>query len=265
MSSLQLSRRRFLTLPLILAVGPVAAALARTESGRLRYECDIGVLYNALRYRMTGTVDERIDYAGGRYEVKVEGQGAGIANRAEASGLLRDGRWAPVIGKSWAKVAGREGQAELGYDHGRRVVRYHSRSETFFLGRLRIVDDVVAFPAGAHVDDMVSAILNHADGHWLPQPGGALETHMVRRRRAPRERSEETAGEYRAEIVPLVLKLLPGLVDGKRTALLDLTGFSNWALPDRPARIVLEADGRPEVVTARLMYGTTFTLRFGAS
>ena len=264
MSSLQLSRRRFLTLPLILALQPVAAALACAEPGRLRYECDVGVLYNALRYRMTGTIDERVDHAGGRYEVKIDGQGSGSANRAEATGMLREGRWVPLLGRSWVRIAGREGRAEISYDHERRVARYRSRSETFFLGRLRVVDAVVAFPLGAHVDDMVSAILNHADGLWLPQPSGVLETHMVRRRRAPREGSEETAGEYGAEIVPISLKMVPGPVEGKRTALFDLTGFSTWALPDRPARIVLEADGRPETVTGRLMYGTTFTIRFGA-
>ncbi|MGH7332458.1 MAG: hypothetical protein ACREKS_06855 [Candidatus Rokuibacteriota bacterium] len=264
MSSRQLSRRRFLTLPLILTLEPVAAALARSESGRLRYECDVGVLYNALRYRMTGTVDERIDRAGGRYEVRIEGQGTGFDNRAEASGVFRDGRWVPLRGRSWAKIAGREGRAEISYDPDRRVAHYRSRSETFFRGRLRVVDDVVAFPVGAHVDDMVSAILNHADGYWLPQAGGVLETRMVRRRRAPREGSEETSGEYRAEIVPVVLKLVPGSGDGKQTALFDMTGFSAWALPDRPARIVFEVDGRPEVVTARLMYGSTVTIRFGA-
>jgi hypothetical protein len=249
----------------MLALGPVAQALARAESGRFRYECDVSVFYNALRYRMTGTIDERVDHAAGRYDVRIEGQGSGFENRGEASGTLRDGRWVPLLGKSWAKIAGREGRAEISYDHERRIAQYRSRSETFFLGRLRVVDDVVAFPVGAHVDDMVSAILNHADGHWLPEPGGVLETRMVRRRRAAKEGSEETSGQYRAEIIPVVLKLLPGPADGKRTALFDLKGFSTWALPDRPAQIVFEADGRPEVVTARLMYGTTFTIRFGGS
>ena len=264
MSSQEVSRRRFLTLPLIMALQPVAVALAGIQSGRLRYECDVGVLYNALRYRMTGSVDEQVDQVAGRYEVKVEGQGSSVANRAEANGMLQDGRWVPLLGTSWVKIAGREGRAEITYDHQRRVAHYRSRSETFFLGRLRVVDDVVAFPPGVHVDDMVSAILNHADGHWLPQPGGVLETHMIRRRRTSRDATEETGGEYRAEIVPLVLKLVSDPVDGKRTALLDLSSLSNWALPDRPARVVFEADGRPEVVTGRLMYGTTFTLRFGA-
>jgi hypothetical protein len=249
----------------MVALQPVAAALAKVDSGRLGYECEVGVFHNALRYRMTGTIDERVDQVEGRYQVRIEGQGSGVANHAEASGMLRDGRWVPLLGKSWAKIAGREGRAEISYDHQRRVAHYHSRSETFFLGRLRVVDDVVAFPPGAHVDDTVSAILNHADGYWRPAPGGVLETRMVRRRRAPREGREETSGEYRAEIVPLVLTLLPGLVDGRRTALVDLTGFSTWALPDRPARIVLEPDGRPAVVTGRLMYGTSFTIRFAAS
>jgi hypothetical protein len=265
MSSARLSRRRFLTLPLVLALEPVAAALARAESSRFRYECDVAVLYNALRFRMTGTIDERIDRAAGRYHVTIEGKGSAFANRAESSGMLRDGRWVPLLGRSWGKIAGREGQTEISYHHDRRVARFRSRSETFFLGRVRAVDDEVAFPGGGHVDDMVSAVLNHADGHWRPEPGGVLETHMVRRRRAPREGSEETSGEYRAEIVPVVFKLVPGPSAGKRTVLFDLTGFSTWALPDRPARIVLEADGRPEVVTARLMYGTTFTLRLGTS
>ena len=192
----------------------------------------------------------------------MEGRGSGVENRGEASGILREGRWVPLLSKSWVRIAGREGRTDIGYDHERRVAQYRSRSETFFLGRLRVVDDVVAFPAGTHVDDTVSAILNHADGHWLPEPGGVLETRMVRRRRAAREGSEETHGEYRAEIVPVTLKLVPGPGGGKRMALFDLTGFSSWAVADRPAEIVFEAGGRPEVVTARLMYGTTFTIRF---
>ena len=33
---------------------------------------------------------------GGRYDVRLVGEGAGIANRVESSGRWQDGRWAPL-------------------------------------------------------------------------------------------------------------------------------------------------------------------------
>src|SRR5262245_62925186 len=111
MSSTPLSRRRFLTLPLALLLAPVSRALADADGRRTTYAADAKLLYGALRYRVAGSIDERVDRAAGRYEVKMEGQGTAFANRAEASGALVDGRWAPVQNRSGGKIGGREGDS----------------------------------------------------------------------------------------------------------------------------------------------------------
>jgi hypothetical protein len=262
MSSASLTRRHFLTLPLALLLAPLARGVAAGETRRIGYEAEASVLFGALRFRLAGTVDERIDREAGRYEVRVEGQGTSFSNRSESSGVLRDGRWVPVHSDSRVKIAGREGRSELDYDYARRAVQYRSRSESFFLGRLRVVDDVVPLPPGIHVDDTMSALLNHADGYWLPGPGGVLSTQVVRRQRMPREATEEVAGTLGAEIVPVKLTVENDGAGGARTATVDLTHLSSWALPDHPARVVFGPDGRPRQVTSRLMFGTSVTVRF---
>jgi hypothetical protein len=262
MSSAPPTRRLFLTLPLALLLSPIARALGDEGTRRMTYQTEANILYGALRYRLTGAVEERVDRASGRYEVRVDGQGTSFANRGESRGILRGGRWAPLRSASWVKIAGREGRTEIVYDPERRTAHYRSRSETFFLGRFRVADDVVPVPAGIHVDDTMSAFLNHADGYWLPAANGALETRIVRRRRDPREGIDETSGTYRAEIVPVVLRLADDRASGRRTAYIDLTHFSAWAQADTPAQIVFGADGRPERITAKLMFGTSITVRF---
>jgi hypothetical protein len=262
MSSRLLTRRRFLTLPLVLVFAPCARALGDGGSRRTRYEADASILYGALRYRMAGTVNERVDRAAGRYEVTVEGQGTSFANRADSQGVLREGRWTPAHSASWVKIAGREGRSDIAYDYERRLVQYRSRSETFFLGRVRVVDDAVALPPREHVDDTMSAVLNHADGYWQASADGVLRTRMVRRRRDPREATEEASGVHRAELVPVTLKLDRGEPGGTRTASFDLTHFSTWAIPGKPAKIIFGPDGRPQQVTSQLMFGTSLTVRF---
>ena len=262
MSSGSLTRRHFLTLPLALLLAPVARALGEGGARRTSYDAEASVLYGALRFRLAGSIDERVDRAAGRYDVRIEGQGTSFSNRGESSGMLREGRWAPLHSASWVKIAGREGRSEIAYDYERRVAQYRSRSETFFLGRVRAVDDVVPLPPGVHVDDTMSAFLNHADGYWRPGPSGALETRVVRRQREPREGVEETAGTVRAEIVPVTLNLDGEQAGGVRTVSLDITRFSAWALADQPARIVFGPDGRPQQLTSRLMFGTSLTVRF---
>jgi hypothetical protein len=260
MSSLP-TRRRFLTLALVPLLVP-GRALGDAVIRRTTYESDASILYGALRYRVAGTLDERVDRGAGRYDVKMEGQGTSFANRAESSGVLRDGRWAPLHGASWVKIAGREGNATVTYDHERRQVQYRSRSETFFLGRLRTVDDVVTLPPGEHVDDSMSAVLNYADGLWPPGPDGNLRTYTVRRRQDPKEATEESGGTHRAELVPVVLKLDHEQADGRRDAYFDLTHFSSWAVAGKPAKVVFGADGRPQKLTASLQFGTSLTIRF---
>jgi hypothetical protein len=260
--SRQLPRRLFLTLPLVALLAPLRRAFGEAEPRRTRYEAEASILYGALSFRVTGSILERVDRATGQYEVRMEGQGAGFSNRAEAGGTFLDGRWAPRRSRSWVMIAGREGQSDVAYDYERRVVHYRSRSETFFLGRLRVVDDLLSLPSGVHVDDTMSALLNHADGYWRPGPGGILETRVVRRRREAGEATEETGGIRHAEIVPVALKLEADPGGAPRSASFDMTHFSTWALAGRPAQVLFGVDGRPQRVTSRLRFGTSLTVRF---
>src|SRR2546425_3600980 len=238
MSRYSLSRRQFLTLPLALVIGPLADAAAEMEQRRAGYDADIGILYNALSLELVGTVDETVDRAAGRYQVTAIGQGARISNRIESRGIRRDGRWTPLQASGWFQVAGRESRSDVTYEWDRRVIDYHFRGETFLLRRLRVADDRVSVPDGLHVDDVISAVLNYADGLWRPEPDGAFHTHVVRRRRPENEAPDEVQRYYRAEIVPFVLKVAPDPETGKPTAQFDLSRFSSWGSEGRPGRIV---------------------------
>ena len=66
---------------------------------------------------------------------------------------------------------------------------------------------------------------------------------------------------YRAEFIPLVLKVGPDPESGKPTARFDMRGFSSWAREDRPARIVFAPDRRPELIESSLILGTSVTIR----
>jgi hypothetical protein len=260
MSREPVNRRDFLTLLL-------AGVLAPTGSGaepiaRLgTFAAEIGILYQMLTFQLTGDVQENVNRSAGRYDVRLNGQGDGIANRTESSGLLRDGRWRPLRGTSWFQVRGRESRLEIVYDYDRRIVEYHARGETFFRRRLRVVDDVVALPAGVNVDDGISALLNYREGHWTPGADGILRTHVVRRRRAADEGPDDVAPVYRAELIPLDLKIERDPTAGKLTALLDLSLFSSWARPEHPARIVFDSDRRPALITGSMILGTSVTIR----
>jgi hypothetical protein len=259
------SRRRFLLLALGLALGPVRAARAAIESRLGKFSADVGVLYGVLSFHLAGTIDERIDRAAARYEVQVRGQGDGIENAVDSQGRLHEGRWAPVRSRSRFLVQGRESTLDIAYDHAARRVEYHSRSETFFLRRVRAADDVVTVPDGAHVDDVISATLNYADGLWRAEADGSLGTYVVRRHRPTGEGADDVQRLYRAELVPFVLRVSPDAHTGRPTALFDLTRFSSWAREDRPARIVFGPDRRPETITTSLMLGTSVSIRFNWS
>jgi hypothetical protein len=255
------NRRNFLTLALALFLPPRLAAqpLARHSA----FVADVGILYQMLTFRLEGDVQESIDRVGGRYDVRVSGQGDGIANRIESSGVLRDGRWAPMRGESWFQVRGRESRVQVTYDYERRTVEYHARGETFILRRLRVVDDVVSLPAGVGVDDAVSASLNFREGRWTARPDGRLQTYVVRRRRSENEGPDDVAQAYRAELVPLELKIEPEPETRKPSALLDLSRFSSWARENRPARIVFDEERRPALITGSMILGTSVTIRLG--
>src|SRR5438132_10163432 len=262
MSRHLISRRRFLGLPLALFLAPVGAwpqewAAPASESRKGTYAADVGILYGLLNFRLDGELSEAIDRTAGHYQVTIAGEGDGIANRIESRGLRRGGRWAPLEGRSWFSVKGRESRSELRYDWAGRTVEYHFRGETFFLRRLRVADDVVRVPEGVHVDDSVSASLNYADGVWPARADGSYETHIVRRKRADDEGMDDVQQLYRAELVPFTLKVDADPVSGKPVALFDLTRFSSWAKNGEPGSVTFGPDRRPTLVSLPLVLGSS--------
>lgn len=266
MSRRLISRRDFLGLPLAFLLAPVGIWPARggaaptPDEPKRTYTADVGILYGLLSFRLDGALSETIDRAAGHYQVTIAGEGDGIANRIESRGLLREGRWVPLEGRSWFSVKGRESRSELRYDWARRTVEYHFRGETFFLRRLRVADDLVGVPEGVHVDDSISATLNYADGVWPPQVDGSYATHIVRRRRTENEGPDDVQRLYHAELVPFALKVDADPVSGKPTALCDLTGFSSWAKKGEPARVTFGRDRRPELMSMSLILGSSLKI-----
>src|SRR5262245_1264691 len=256
-------RRTLLGMTLAWALAhPRASAAAVTESRKGSFNARAALLYGALRFEESGAIDETIDRNAERYEVRITGRGSDMTTEIESTGALRDGRWAPLRFADRFVVYGRESRLEITYDYSQRVIRYQGRSETFLLRRIRVTDDTVAMPPGAHVDDVVSATLNYAEGRWPAEADGRLVTRVVRRQRIPGERPDDAEPRYRAELVPLELTVGPES-DGRATALLDMTRFSSWAREDEPARIVFGADRRPETITASLILGTSLAIKIG--
>jgi hypothetical protein len=85
----------------------------------------------------------------------------------------------------------------------------------------------------------------------------------VRRRRSDNEGPDDVAGSYRAELLPLELRIEADSETRKPSALLDLSGFSSWARRDRPARIVFDEQRRPALITGSMALGTSLTIRLG--
>jgi hypothetical protein len=261
MSSNAINRRQFLTFPLALLLSPLTVLGAEPQARKGRYAADVGILYDMLNFHLDGTIDEWVDRTAGRYRITVAGHGSSIGNRIESEGMLYEGRWAPVRSVAWFQVHGRESRSRVVYDYARRSIDYHAQAETFFLRRQRVVDDVVAIPEGMRIDDVMSAILNFADGRWPPHPDGAYRTHVVRRYRADNEGPDEVAKTYRGELAPFELRVTADPASGKPMAQFDLTRFSSWARQNRPARIVFNQQRRPELITTSMMLGTSVTIR----
>jgi hypothetical protein len=228
------------------------------------YTADVGILYEMLTLHLRGNIEETIDLVSRDYRVIATGAGPNIQNRFESRGVLRNGRWTPVHSESWFDVRGRQSRTEVSYDWSNRRIHYQARGETFFSRRQRVVDDVVLLPDGTHIDDVISATLNYADGRWTAQRDGIHRTLVVRRRRSENEGPDDVASSYRAEIVPLELKAVQDR-SGKPTALFDLSRFSSWAKPSEPARIVFTATRRPELITSSMILGTSVTIRFAVA
>lgn len=255
-----ISRRSLLAGALAWTLRPSRGLAAAIETRRGAVTARVSIMYGVMRFEQTGLIEESIDRPAGRYEVRMAARGDALTTEIESSGVLRDGRWTPILFRDHFSVYGRQASLEIVYDHARGTATYHGRSETFLLRRLRIVDDVVPLPSGVHVDDVLSATLNYAEGRWPPEADGSLVTRVVRRQRRPREGPDDVDAAYRAELVPFVLRLTtdPG---GKTTAVFDLTRFSTWAREDEPARIVFGADRRPESIDASLILGTSLAIR----
>jgi hypothetical protein len=263
MSMSLISRRHFLTLPAVLVFSTWQRAFAEGQITRGSYVADVGILYDTFSLQLRGSVEETVDRTAGEYRIVATGSGSGIANRVESAGILRNGRWAPVHSQSWFDVRGRQTRTAVSYDWRRRRIEYHARGETFFLRRQRVVDDVLTVTDRAHVDDVMSATLNYADGRWRADSDGTYQTLVVRRRLAENEGPDDVAASYRAEVVALELKAAPES-SGKAAALFDLSRFSSWAKPSHPARIVFGESGRPELITTSMILGTSVTIRFKA-
>lgn len=264
MSIPAIGRRRFLTLPLALLLAPLARSGAAVSQRTGGYAVDVGILYRAFTFQLTGTIDESVDRTAQRYHVVLSGRGPRIENRLESRGALRGGRWAPDLSTSWVQLLGRQSRTEISYDYARETVEYHARGETFFLRRLRVVDDLLRVPQGLHVDDVVSALLNYADGLWPAQDGGLFRTHVMRRHRADNEGADDVASAYRAELVPFEVKTSVDPETGKPVGIFDLTRFSSWARESSPARVVFGPRRRPELITTSMAYGTVLTIRMDA-
>ncbi|MBI3827852.1 MAG: hypothetical protein HY294_17830 [Candidatus Rokubacteria bacterium] len=262
MPSYHLDRRTFLTLPLALLLAPLQARAAEPGLRRGQFAAEVSMLFGALTFHLAGPLEERVDRAAGRYEVTLEGRGTGVSNRMESRGVLRNGRWAPVHVATTMDLVGRPLRSTIEYDYEGRRIEYHHRSETFFLRRVRAVDDVLSLPAGMHVDDAMSATLNYADGLWPSRPDGSFETHVVRRRRREGEGPDDVEKEYRAEIVPFQLKI-ERTEDAHPAGVFDLTRFSSWARQDKPGRIVFGRDRRPESIALGLILGTSISVKLG--
>src|SRR5262245_30700028 len=263
MSRLGLDRRQFLSLPLALFLAPLARAHA-SETHRVPYGVEVGLLYGTLVYRVEGAMTEAVDRSAGRYDVTIVGEGDGIVTRVESAGALGQGRWIPLRSRSFFSVKGRESRGEVTYDHARGSAEYHFRGETFFLRRLRVVDDVVPIPAGLLVDDSISAILNYADRLWAPRPDGSFLTHVVRRKLSANEGPDDVQTRYRAELAPLKLEVGVDATTKKPIAHFDLTRFSSWAKPDQPALVTFGPDRRPEHLSLPMILGTSVQIRLKA-
>jgi len=260
----QLDRRQFLTIGAVLLLGRPFGAAADAIVRRAKYAADVGILYDMLTLHLLGHIEETIDRQAGQYRVTAMGHGSSIQNRLESIGVLRAGRWKPTRSTAHFDVRGRQSETDVIFDWSKREVHYRARGETFFLRRVRQVNDVLSVPEGIHIDDVMTATLNYADKRWPTQEDGIHRTFVVRRRRAENEGPDDVAASYRAEIVPLEMKPMPD-PSGKPTASFDLSRFSSWAKPSEPARIVFSASRRPEMIATSMIFGTSVIIRFSTA
>ena len=157
----------------------------------------------------------------------------------------------------------RESWLSITYDYGRGFVDYRAVGHTLLLGRRRQVEDLVHLPAGRVVDDAVSAGLNFAAGHLERDAMGTYHMSLLRRTRPPGEGTDDVSpAGYRVEVVPVRFRVEPDARTGGLAAAMDMSGWSSWARPDQPARLVFTPDRRLESIEARLQFGSAIRIRF---
>ena len=258
-----LTRRQFLGLPIACLLLPRIAATAEGPHRKIfSYQADIGVLFDLLTFHVTGTVTEEIDYTANRYRVVLTGEGTGVTQRTEATGIIRAGRFLPLESLSVGTVRGRESRFLVKYDHDHGTAAYHSVAYTLILGRRRQVDDVVTLPAGQAVDDLASMMLNFVANRLEKDAEGYYRTAIVRRAKAENEGLDDvSANGYRAELVPFRFRTTTDPATGLLSAQVDITRFSSWARSNQPARVTFDKARHVESVRSSLMLGSTFTVR----
>jgi hypothetical protein len=257
-----LSRREWLAFLAWLLLPRLGWAGEHSRLGTV-YTVDAGVFFGWFRYRMDGLLEERIDRTAKTYTLVASGEGEGIANRIESSGVIRDGRFWPTTTRGLFRVRGRESRVTIDYDYDRSRAEYHHVSHTFLLGRRRTGDDVLTLRPGLKIDDLATASLNYAEGKMEVDAHGFHFTHIIRRARVETEGVDEVRPEgYRAQIVPLRFRVEPDQATGGPAALVDLTRFSSWASSARPARVLFDPDRRIQSIEAHLILGSRVRVVF---
>jgi hypothetical protein len=265
MSRPAVSRRAVLVGLGTLAVSPrllTRTAAATQVARRSGYHVEISMLFDVIRYSVSGSMVEEIDAGAGRYRVLIAGNGTGVSSRMEAHGAIEDGRYRPLEMHTLHSMAGRESWLSITYDHARGLADYHAVGHTLLRGRRRQVDAVVRLPSDRPVDDAISAGLNFAAGRLEQDQEGAYRMAVVRRTRPASEGPDDvTPGAYRVEVVPVRFRVDPEPGTGKLVARVDMSRWSSWARADQPARLVFTPDRRLESIETRLILGSTVRIR----
>ncbi len=251
-----LSRRQFLFA--VVASG-LAPGLARSEplARTAPYRATAAMVFGLLRFGVTGVLEEEVDHAAGTYRVLVAGEGVGIRNRFESTGVVRQGRFTPRLTLAQFSIRGRQHQTRIAYDYDRRVVQYDHRSETFFLGRVRTGQNTFGIPEGETLDDFASIILNHGAGLFDPE-GRVYRALIVNRAHRRDEGVDEVQADgARGAIAPISVSYSRDPQGAGTVSAIDLSGVSTWAKPAEPARFTFTADRRIERIEAHLIFGTT--------
>jgi hypothetical protein len=256
-----LSRRAFLVSLLAIGLAPSrawAVPVLRTAP----YQAQAALVFGLFRFGMTGALDDEVDRAAGTYRVRIAGEGTGIRNQFESTGVIRNGRFTPAATRLRFSIRSRENRTDITYDYDRRVVTYAHRGETFFLGRVRAGQNTLAIPEGETLDDFASIVLNHGAGFFDPA-GKTTRVLIVNRAKREGEGVDDVEADgTRGEIVPLRISFVPDPDGAGTVSTIDVSGISAWARAADPARFTFTADRQIERVEAQLIYGTSIRVRF---